>query len=88
MHEGLLETSIIKERKNSYKAIHPTEKPVRLMERIIALVSEDGDIVLDPFSGSASTSVAAKNTGRQYIGFEIDEEYYNDSVKRLHQILI
>lgn len=88
MHEGLLETSIIKERKNSYKAIHPTEKPVRLMERIIALVSEEGDIVLDPFSGSASTSVAAKNTGRRYIGFEIDEEYYNDSVKRLCQILI
>jgi site-specific DNA-methyltransferase (adenine-specific) len=74
---GMKEKSIIECLANHYSAIHPTQKPVRLSERLLALVGKEGDLVLDPFSGSASTAIAALNTGRNFIGFEIDKEYYN-----------
>jgi len=80
---GMNEKSIIKETPNHYKAIHPTEKPVRLIERLLNLVCKENAVVLDPFSGSASTSIACLNTNRKYIGFEIDEEYYDLSQKRI-----
>lgn len=82
---GLNEKSIIKETPNHYKAIHPTEKPVRLIERLLNLVCKENAVVLDPFSGSASTSIACLNTNRKYIGFEIDEEYYDLSQKRISE---
>lgn len=56
---------------------HPTEKPVALMEQMIRNSSNEGDIVLDPFAGSGSTLVAAKNLHRNYIGYEIDKQYYD-----------
>ena len=49
--------------------------PVKLMERIILMTTKEGDTVLDPFMGSGTTGVACKNTGRKFIGIEIDEEY-------------
>jgi DNA modification methylase len=55
------------------------------LERLLALVSKEGDLVLDPFSGSGSTAIAAYNTGRRFIGCEIDEEYYNASTARLEK---
>lgn len=86
IQNGITEKSIIQIVREHYKTIHPTQKPVRLLERLLALVSKEGDIVLDPFSGSASTAVACINSNRQFIGFEIDEEYYNLSIKRLNEI--
>lgn len=83
MRAGSLESSIISVVKNTYKAIHPTEKPVRLMERIIALISDEGGVILDPFCGSASTCIAASNTGRHFIGVEIDKEYFDRADSRL-----
>lgn len=83
MEFGFNEKSIIKETPNRYKAIHPTEKPVRLIERLLNLVCKENAVVLDPFNGSASTSIACLNTNRKYIGFEIDEEYYDLSQKRI-----
>ena len=83
MRNGSLESSIISVTKNTYKAIHPTEKPVRLLERLISLVSDKGDIILDPFCGSGSTCEAAKNIGRDFIGVEIDSEYYAGAYNRL-----
>jgi site-specific DNA-methyltransferase (adenine-specific) len=77
MQDGMNEKSIIKQSGDRYATIHPTQKPVRLLERLLALVTKEGDLVLDPFSGSASTAIAALNTGRRFIGFEIDEEYYD-----------
>lgn len=68
------------------KRIHKTQKPVELMEDLIKIHSNEGDIVLDPFSGSASTAVACINTNRNYIGFELDEEYFKLSVKRLEKL--
>ncbi len=67
---------------------HPTEKPVALMEHLIRQSSNAGDIVLDPFAGSGSTLLAAKRLHRQYIGFEIDPEYYQIAMRRLEQITI
>lgn len=80
---GCNERDIISILRDHYSAIHPTQKPVRLLERLLALVSKDGDTILDPFSGSASTAIACMNTNRNYIGFEIDKEYYDLSIKRI-----
>lgn len=64
---------------------HPTEKPVELMKFYIANSSKEHDIVFDPFCGTGATLVAAKALNRRYLGFEIEEEYYNIAVKRLNQ---
>lgn len=83
IEKGMNEKSIIKETPNHYKAIHPTEKPVRLIERLLNLVCKEDAIVLDPFSGSASTAIACIKTKREYIGFEIDKEYWDLSQRRI-----
>lgn len=85
--QGMNEKSIIRELGNRYKAIHPTQKPVRLLERLLSLTTKPGDVVLDPFSGSCSTAIACVNTNREYIGFEIDKEYYEAGTKRLNDVL-
>jgi site-specific DNA-methyltransferase (adenine-specific) len=63
--------------------IHPTEKPVELMELYILNSSKEGEIVLDPFMGSCSTGVAAVNTNRKFIGIEMDDNYFSISVERI-----
>ena len=63
---------------------HPTQKPVALMEALIKLTTTENQIVLDPFCGSGSTLVAAKNLNRQYIGIEINEEYCKTAEQRLN----
>lgn len=65
------------------RVAHPTVKPIAMMRRLVALLSQPGDIVFDPFTGSGSTGVAALQTGRQFKGFEILEEYYHLSQERL-----
>ena len=65
------------------KGKHGTMKPVELIERFIELSSNENDIVLDPFMGSGTTAIACINTNRNYIGFELDEEYYNASLDRI-----
>lgn len=67
----------------SDRGLHPTQKAVKLMEILISLVTVEGQIVLDPFCGCGTTLVAAKNLNREYIGFEINEEYYNNIQLRL-----
>ena len=82
---GQNEKSIIKENREHYNTIHPTQKPPRLIERLLALVSKKGDVILDPFSGSGATAVACFNSNRKYICFEIDKEFYDLSVERLRK---
>lgn len=65
---------------------HPTIKPLDLVKRHILLSTNENDIVLDPFIGSGTTAVACKETGRQYIGFEIDKHYHEIAVDRLKGI--
>jgi site-specific DNA-methyltransferase (adenine-specific) len=63
--------------------IHPTQKPVELLEWLIKSYSKEGDIVLDNCSGGGSTLIAAKNLKRNFIGFETNEEYYKITCERI-----
>lgn len=62
---------------------HPTQKPIELLDRIVKASTRTGDIILDPFSGSGTTGIAAYKEGRQYIGIELEEDYLKTSIKRL-----
>lgn len=62
---------------------HPTQKPVALLERIIKASSNEGDIVLDPFSGTFTTSFVAKSLNRKSIGIEIDEDFTKIGIRRV-----
>lgn len=64
---------------------HPTQKPVALLEYLIKTYTNDGDTVLDNCMGSGSTAVACINTGRNYIGFELDKEYYDLAEQRISE---
>lgn len=64
---------------------HPTCKPVELMEKFIINHTESGCVVIDPFMGSGSTGVACANTGRQFIGIELDHGYFNIALDRIEQ---
>lgn len=64
---------------------HPTEKPVELMEILIANSTNENDIVLEPFAGAGATCIAAKNLKRRFIGIEIDEQYATVANERLEQ---
>jgi len=62
---------------------HPTQKPVRLLRSIIEDYTNEGDTILDPFMGSGTTGVACVQTGRNFIGIEIDEGYFKIAEKRI-----
>lgn len=63
--------------------IHPTEKPVKLMERLVLASSNQGDVVLDNCMGSGTTGVACMNTGRRFIGMEMDSGYFAIAQQRI-----
>lgn len=65
---------------------HPTQKPIRILKRIIKLASREGNVMLTPFSGSGSECVAAKMTGRKYIGIELDDSYCEIAINRLAHV--
>jgi hypothetical protein len=62
---------------------HPAPFPVELAERVIRLYSYIGDVVLDPFLGSGTTAVAARQTGRRYVGYELEPAYCNLAAARI-----
>ena len=66
-----------------HPSIFPTQKPIELLEYLIKTYTNEGDIVLDNCMGSGSTCVAAKNTNRHYIGFELEPKYYNIAKERI-----
>lgn len=63
-------------RDNESEKIHPTQKPVKLLEKIIEIFTDPGDVVIDPVAGSGSTLIAAENLGRKAYGFEIKKDFY------------
>lgn len=65
---------------------HPAQKPIKLLKHIITIASNEGDVVFDPFMGVGSTGVASYLLNRDFIGCEIDESYYNASVKRIEDL--
>ena len=66
---------------------HPTQKPLAFMEELIKKHSNEGDLVLDCFAGSCTTGMACINTNRNFIGCEVDKNYYNQSIDRLKKYL-
>lgn len=69
--------------KKDYTGMHPTQKPVKLMEDLVETYTNQGDTVLDFTMGSGTTGVACKNLGRNFIGIELDETYYQIATKRI-----
>ena len=72
-------------KKTNAGKVHPTQKPVELMEKIITDGSEPGGVVLDCFMGSGTTGVACVNTGRDFIGIELDENYFDIAKNRIEE---
>ena len=65
--------------------LHPTQKPVALLEYLIKTYTNEGEVVLDNCMGSGSTGVACINTNRDFIGYELNEEYFNIAQNRLRE---
>jgi len=65
------------------KKIHPFQKPIKLLERIVGIGCYENGIVLDPMMGSGTTGVACKNLGRDFIGIELDEKYFEIAKQRI-----
>ena len=78
---------IIKTNKKEF-GLHPTQKPVELFEYLIKTYTKEGETVLDNCMGSGTTAVACINTGRNFIGFEISEEYCKIAEKRIQKALV
>ena len=74
-----------KQKDEGGKNLHDTEKPVAQMEVLISNSSNEGDIVLDPFMGIGATGVACVNTNRNFIGIELDDNYFNIAEKRIRE---
>ena len=67
--------------------LHPTQKPVAMMEYFVETYTNEGDIVLDCCMGSGSTGVACVNTNRNFVGIELDEGYFNIAKKRIEEAI-
>jgi site-specific DNA-methyltransferase (adenine-specific)/modification methylase len=82
MH-NFIETPICMGNERLKEPKHPTQKPLKVMRRLIEIASNSGDTVLDPFAGVGSTGVAALELGRNFIGMELEPSYFHASVERL-----
>ena len=78
--------SVLKINKSINKNVHPTQKPVALLEYLIKTYTNENEIVLDNCMGSGSTGVACVNTNRNFIGIELDENYFNIAKERIEKI--
>ena len=76
-------TDIHRVKHNKYRDEHPCQLPIHLLERVILMSSDEGDIILDPFIGTGTTAIAAKRMGRHYIGFDIDDKYIQITENKL-----
>lgn len=85
--DNIVPSNIIEYPINPKNEYHPTEKPVGLMEELIERFSIDNNhIILDPFMGSGSTGIACKNKGRNFIGIELDKNYFNIAKQRIGEL--
>ena len=75
------------ERDNKSPKLHPTQKTIKILQRLINIFTDPGDTVIDPVAGSGSSIIAALNCGRSGYGFEIKKQYYNDANKWLEKEL-
>ena len=66
---------------------HPTQKPIDLLVRIVMASTDKGDMILDPFTGSSTTGIAAALNDRKFIGIDLENKYLNLSVKRFKDLI-
>jgi site-specific DNA-methyltransferase (adenine-specific) len=71
------------ERDTDTPKVHPTQKPVPLLKKLIDLFTDEGDVVIDPCCGSGTTLLAAQAMDRKSYGFEVDRNFFNDSINKL-----
>lgn len=83
--EGGKFKSNVLEYKKDYEGLHPTQKPILLLEDLIKTFSNENDLVVDLTMGSGSTGIACMNTNRNFIGIELDDNYFNISKKRVEE---
>jgi len=77
------------ERDNSVPKLHPTQKPIPLLKKLIDIFTDEGDVVIDPVAGSGTTLAAAAELNRNAYGFEVDKNFYKDAQeKMLNQIQV
>ena len=84
LRNGFRYADIIKAKRTNNK-LHPTQKPVDLLELLLKQSTNENEIVLDCFMGSGSTGVACANTGRKFIGIELDNNYFDIASKRIEE---
>ena len=72
---------------STIEKLHPTQKPVKLLKKLIDIFTDEGDIVIDPVAGSGSTLVAAIELNRKAYGFEIKKDFYADATKWINQTM-
>ena len=67
------------------KRYHPTQKPLKLINRLVLASSNEGDLVVDPFSGAGSTQLVAIKQNRHYLGYELDYQYFTVAQQRINE---
>src|SRR5262249_36766227 len=82
MH-NFIESPICMGRERVKNPVHPTQKPVKVLNHLVRLATKPGDVIFDPFMGVGSTGVSALQLGRRFIGIEIDPLYFQAATKRI-----
>ncbi len=84
LHKGVFEYSLTKQSEKK-KGKHPNQKPIELMQDIVKILTNENDLVLDPFMGSGTTLLACQNLNRKGIGIELDPKYFDIATERLQE---
>jgi site-specific DNA-methyltransferase (adenine-specific) len=82
----ILSVPNVKTKGEDGKNLHDTEKPIELMKILIENSSKENDVVIDPFMGIGSTGVACRDSGRKFIGVELDEKYFEIAKRRIDDV--
>ena len=85
LYHDFIETSLVTKNEKRFGK-HPTQKPIQLISHFVELLSNKGDLIVDPFMGSGTTGVVAKSMARDFIGIELDENYFEISKKRIEDL--
>ena len=85
LYHDFIETSLVTKHEKAFGK-HPTQKPVKLISHFIKLLSNKGDLIVDPFMGSGTTGVVSKSLGRDFIGIELEKEYFNIATQRIEDL--
>ncbi|WP_373197345.1 DNA-methyltransferase [Streptococcus sanguinis] len=85
LYHDFIETSLVTKNEKRFGK-HPTQKPIQLISHFVELLTNKGDLIVDPFMGSGTTGVVAKSMARDFIGIELDKNYFEISKKRIEDL--